>query len=254
VVQKDEPTPKPSYRSRHRSKRRREFLDIARHVINTEGQDALTMQRLTDEVGGSIGSVYYYFPTRNALLTSLQQEAFEMLLESYQRGRADLGAFLAKKKAPADVAALTEVLANCVFWVESESTMPAEIELSRRMIVGGTETDLDPEGDGVLPTALAILNEGRERLDAAVQHGVIDDGNNVERAVQQIAAMTGFLMVSRLGAWDQALFDGRRLAEGFAASSLVGWGATRDQLEAAGTLLGRFRAQHDIAPKVTNPP
>lgn len=253
MVGDDEGTPTRSYRTRHRAKRRREFLDIARRILTVEGQDALTMQRLTDEVGGSVGSVYYYFPTRNALLGALQQDAFEMLLESYRQGRATLERHLAAQAPPPEVVALAGVLASCIFWVESESTMPVEIELSRRMIVAGTETELEPE-TGVLPTAMSLLNEGRERLDAAVEAGALDDDNNVERAVMLIASMTGFLMVSRLGGWDADLFDGRRLATSFAANTLRGWGAREDHLAAAVEHLQAFLADDQIAPAVHTPP
>ena len=40
------------------------------------------MQRLADEVGASVGSVYTYFPSKGALVAEVQREAIERLAAS----------------------------------------------------------------------------------------------------------------------------------------------------------------------------
>ncbi len=252
VVHKAEGSRKTGYRERHRAARRREFLDIARRIITTESQDALTMQRLSDETGSSAGGPYVYFPTKDALIAALQLEAFDMVLRSYRLGRTQLDEFLAGAGVTSAEAALAGVLANCAFWVDSEETLPIDIELTRRLIGGHTTVEIDPNA-GVLPIALEVVDEGRQRLDLAVDAGVLGAGNNVERAIVLVASMTGVLLVSKLGDWDNQLFDGRRLADELAKDILVGWGANRDQLSAADQHLSRFREQGHIAPHVDPP-
>ena len=252
VVHKAEAPRKPGYRERHRAARRREFLDIARRIITTESQDALTMQRLSDETGSSAGGPYVYFPTKDALIAALQLEAFDIVLRSYRLGRTQLDQFLGDPGVTGPDAALTAVLANCAFWVDSEETLPIDIELTRRLIGGHTTVEIDPNA-GVLPIALEVVDEGRQRLDAAVEASVLDAGNNVERAIMLVASTTGVLLVSKLGDWDNALFDGRRMANELSADILVGWGADRDRLTTSQALLDSFRATNQIAPPVGPP-
>jgi AcrR family transcriptional regulator len=249
VVQEREAPRKGGYRERHRAARRREFLDIARQIVNTESQAALTMQRLAEETGSSAGGPYVYFPSKDALLAELQLEAFDIVLRSYRLGRVHLEEFLAGQGADRADAALTGVLANCVFWVESEETLPQDIELTRRLIGGHTTVEIDPQA-GVLPIALEVVEEGRQRIEAAVEAGAIGQGNSVERAIVLVASMTGVALVSKLGDWDNELFDGRRLASSLAEDILDGWGAPRPSLEAAAALLDQFREAHHVAPVV----
>jgi AcrR family transcriptional regulator len=51
--------------------RREQILDEAAHLILAEGLHAVSMERLAREIGISMGLVYNYFPTRDALLTAL---------------------------------------------------------------------------------------------------------------------------------------------------------------------------------------
>ena len=244
-----ESSPPLGYRDRHREKRRREFLDVARRIINTEGHDALTMQRVTEAVGSSTGGIYIYFASKDVLMAELQREAFDVMVASYLLGQSQLDAVLEERGADLPAAALARAVATCRFWIDSEETLPGEIELSRRLIAGATAPMAQP-GEGVLPAALRLLDEGRQRLDAAVEAGVLDPGNSLERAVMLVASMTGVLLTSKLGGWDTSLFDGRHLATGLVSDILVGWGATREQLAVADAHLAAFAKQHHVAPPV----
>jgi len=250
VVQASESTSaRPGYRERHRAARRREFLDIARRVLSEEGEQALTMQRLTDEVGSSAGGIYVYFASRDALIEDLQCEAFTLLLESYERGRVDLDAYLADQDLePAELAAVG-LLANCAFWIDSEVTLPVEITICRHLIAQGTVARSGGE-ERLLAPAFGLLDEGRRRLDAATAAGVIGTGDNAARALMLIASATGVLLVSSLASLDASLFDGRRLATALTTDVLLGWSAPPDLLDRAREVLDGFRATASVAPFV----
>lgn len=207
------------------------------------------MQRVTDELGSSTGGIYNYFPTKHALIAELQREALEVMVESYQLGQARLDAVLEQRKArPAD-AALARAVATCLFWIDSEETIPAEIELSRRLIAGATTAQMGSDA-GVVPAALRLLDEGRQRLDATVELGVLEPGDSIDRALMLVASVTGVLLTSKLGSWDQRLFDGRRLATRLVDDIFVGWGATREQLAIAEEHIAAFTEHDHVAPPV----
>lgn len=55
-------------------KRRRELLDTAREIIRKEGIGALSVRRLSEVSGASVGTVYLYFKSKKALIAAIVLE------------------------------------------------------------------------------------------------------------------------------------------------------------------------------------
>ena len=66
-------------RSRKSSARREALLDHADALIDERGLDGLTMTALAEVADYAPASLYTYFPSRSALLASLQQRALGVL-------------------------------------------------------------------------------------------------------------------------------------------------------------------------------
>ena len=62
------------------------ILDAAAHVFHEQGYSAATTNDIADEAGVSIGSLYQYFPNKDALLVALTQQH----IESATAGLVDL--------------------------------------------------------------------------------------------------------------------------------------------------------------------
>jgi AcrR family transcriptional regulator len=56
------------------------ILDAAVQILDREGLDAATTTRIAQVAGVSIGSLYQYFPHRDAILNALQDREFERAL------------------------------------------------------------------------------------------------------------------------------------------------------------------------------
>lgn len=234
------------YRERRRAARHRAFLDTARRIVTTEGQAALTMQRVTDELGTSVGGIYLYFPTKDALLAELESEALQVLHASLLLGQARLAEAL-----PDDAveAALTRAMAAARFWIDAETTLPTEIELSRRLFGDARSVLAEGPASRVLPSALRLLDVVRAPLADAAALGVIDPADDeLERAVLVVASVNGVLLASKVGAWDDALFDGRRLALRLVDLLFAGWGAPPAARAAAAARLDVLSGRGDLAP------
>jgi AcrR family transcriptional regulator len=243
------PTP---YRERQRTERRQAYLATARHVVNTQGAQALTMQGVARATGTSEGGIYSYFKNRHALLAELEVEALETLISSYLRGQAAVEATLLQHKVDAKVTCLAQALGMARFWIASENTLPNEIELSRR-VFAEPQAIADPEQiNRVLPPAVQLLSHGRQRLDAAVDAKILKAGDNLERALMVISSVTGALLTSKLGGWDNQLFDGRRIATDLSLALFAGWGANAKVLDAADAHL-RAIDDETLAPAPTPP-
>src|ERR671921_3058083 len=73
-----------------RMERHREFLSTALRIVMADGLQGLTMQRLADEIGCGIGSLYRHFPSKDSLIAELEREALDIVNTSFQVSQAHL--------------------------------------------------------------------------------------------------------------------------------------------------------------------
>ncbi|HEV8550822.1 MAG TPA: TetR/AcrR family transcriptional regulator [Polyangiaceae bacterium] len=65
------------------------ILEATVQILDREGLDAATMARIAEVAGVSVGSIYQYFPHRDAILHALQDREFERALKLIQELLAD---------------------------------------------------------------------------------------------------------------------------------------------------------------------
>lgn len=229
-----------------RAERRREFLDAARAIVNTDGLTALTMQRVTSSVGASEGTIYNYFDTKDSLLAEMQVEALEVMSLSFQEAQRRLDSRLANMGAEDDFAALAGAVASVRFFVAAEATLPNEIELSRRIFTQPTALG-DVQASRVVPAGLGFLQLGVTRLERAAEVGVLDPGNSPQRALLALASVVGTLLTGRLGTWDATLFDSRALTLELISHLVSGWGASPELYGQVAALLDSL-SDEELAP------
>ncbi|HJR26620.1 MAG TPA: helix-turn-helix domain-containing protein [Acidimicrobiales bacterium] len=232
-------------RARNRLARHSDYLQTALRIATEHGLEALTMQRLADEVDAAIGTVYTYFPSKGALLAEVQREAVDRILGSYLLLRPDVEARVADSDPT--VAALTHLVAFGRFWIDSLDTYPQEQHLLQQLMNDTRRVVPDDELGRVLPAILRLVDLGRERFEAATATGALTDGDPMDRTITLAAALSGVLGVSKLDRWDVDLLDGRRLARALVDDLLRGWGASSDGLAAAHVVLDAIARQHPLA-------
>lgn len=207
------------------------------------------MQAVTDALGTSVGGIYLYFKTKESLVAELQRESLSALHTSYLLGQSRLATALEDDGVDAGTAALARVVATARFWVAAERTIATDVELSRRIFDGQRTVVRDAERSPVLPAAIRLLEEVRRRFDDAVDAGALEPADNLERAVITISSVNGVLLASKVGRWDEARFDGRRLAHCYVTDLFVGWGADRERLDAARGHVDAFEQHQQLAPQ-----
>src|SRR6476659_6641997 len=65
------------------------ILEATVQILERDGLDAATMARIAEVAGVSVGSIYQYFPHRDAILNALQDREFERALTFIQAALAD---------------------------------------------------------------------------------------------------------------------------------------------------------------------
>lgn len=236
-----------------RWRRQQAILDLALETVTAEGHQALTMQRLADELECGIASVYRLFPSRDALMAELQHQALDSLHAAWLLGSSHLDDELLRRGVDKPTAALTQAVAAAWFWVVADDRYAPQVDLSRRLFVDPTIVVPTEQAARIVPSALRLLDMGRQRIDAAVDAGVLTPGNGVERAILLIASITGVVLTAKFGRWDQALFDGRHLARQAISDDYTAWGAPPEMLEAAWAVIGAVTDAGALAPEVDRP-
>ena len=75
-------------KERHRAELRREILQAARELLRAEGYEKFTLRKLGRRVECSPMALYSYFADKQAIVTALAQEAFELLAVCLDQSRA----------------------------------------------------------------------------------------------------------------------------------------------------------------------
>ncbi len=241
-----------SARERNRLARHRGYLDAALHLVFAEGLDALTMQRLADEVGASVGSVYTYFPSKGALVAEVQREAIERLAASALVLGADVDR--AVHDLAADVAALTAVAAFGRFWLTASATYPEEMQLLLLLLSDVTQSVPDDEAGRVIPAAMRLLGLAEDRLRAAADVAALDAGDSGRRTIALAASLTGCVQLACVQQWDEDLLDPVATGRTVLDSLLAGWGADEDALADAHRVLDALERSAPLARPIAPDP
>lgn len=78
-----------SRRERQRIETRSELVVAAHEIVKHQGYEALTIRKLAERVGLATMSVYSYFPDKQAILTAIAEDTFEMLAQRIANKRSD---------------------------------------------------------------------------------------------------------------------------------------------------------------------
>lgn len=88
--------PSTEPRKRPRQERAREtvaaMLEAAARILSEEGFDAVTTNRIAERAGVSVGSLYQYFPSREALVAAMIEHRLERELVAFDRALEALAA------------------------------------------------------------------------------------------------------------------------------------------------------------------
>jgi AcrR family transcriptional regulator len=226
---------------RKRLERERRIVDAAKRIVADEGFEALTMQRLADDLDLAVSATYRYFPSKGALVRQLQVEAIRNLAES-------LGRLLERLEADgsADRARL-RLVAVGRWWCAASIAFPEDLRLLQ-MIMTLRNSTLDEDGGWkVLPLAMEVIGQVAEVIEQAQEAGVISPGNAIDRAIIWASGLSGVLQTDDLEPYVPEIFGGTRLAMIANADLLVGWGAARTDVERADAEITALAAETPLA-------
>ena len=206
------------------------IVDAALLVVTDEGVEALTMQRLAQELGYAIGALYRYFASKDALLLAVQRRVLDHLAGDLAEADARALAHLARSQASAEAAALTRVVLAAQVYETLPDRRPSHFRLLSVWL--GDPAPIVPVESALpaVPASVALFLSVPALLREAVERGALDEGDAGERTLVLFGAVHGVLTLRKLSRFGIAGLEPSMLSAELCRALLRGWGATEPHL------------------------
>ncbi|MCB9584616.1 MAG: helix-turn-helix transcriptional regulator [Polyangiaceae bacterium] len=226
--------------SRKREAKQAQILEIAERLIAEQGIEAFSLHAVARELDVVTGTLYRYFPNKDALVAALHRRAIADLHERFGAHAARLSAALERVELRPKERVLTELCAASRFYLELPEQLPNRFRFVWLML-GDPRSLIRPEDvpKSAVPL-LAFLGDVRALFERATQLGALSDGNALDRTLVFWSAQQGVVQLQKLQRYEAKLFDYRRLGAQLARPLLVGWGASQTALERAEQVLDQI--------------
>lgn len=156
-------------RERRRAERQGLVLDTATALIEEQGPDGVTMEEIARRMGASVGGLYRYFPSRQAIFAALQ-------IRSIQAFVAFLDAQICQAPSP-----LARLRAAFDGWPAFAQAHPHDFRLLHEFLSSPRRVLDDPTAAEVDTHLQACLHRIGGLLDAAVEIGELSPGDSQVR-------------------------------------------------------------------------
>ena len=229
------------------------IVDTALHLLENEGFEALTIQRLAKELGYAVGALYRYFRSKDALLVALLHRVMDRVgadmtagLEQVERERLERLSAVGEPEATRHTASegLLRLVVVCHVYVAFAQSRRAEYGLISTLIGDPREVLATDAAAPIVRSLIRLQLMLTAVIDDAVRAGALAPGDARERGVVLWSAMQGVLQLRKLGRFGVAGIELDRLVPIALRTLMIGWGAdpklidelTPHALEIAGAL------------------
>jgi AcrR family transcriptional regulator len=233
------------------------IVDTALHLLESEGFEALTIQRLAKELGYAVGALYRYFRSKDALLVALLHRIMDAVGEDMSAGleqveaerREQLGAEIeAISLTPRE--GLLRLVVVCNVYVMFAQRRRAEYGLISTLIGDPREVLATEAAAPIVRSLIRLQLMLTSVIDDAVRAGALVPGDARERGVVLWSAMQGVLQLRKLGRFGVAGVELDRLVPIALRTLMVGWGADPTLIDEltpqALAIAGRLAEQRDL--------
>lgn len=221
---------------RKRAERRERIVEAAFEAIAESGPADFSLNQLARDLDYTPGALYWYFPSKEALVVEVQCRAFTELAQMINDARAAWEAHPAVVDQELAVRRIHSMLAQARHYLELGRTQPSYARLIAFSVDPRVWLD-DESAQRLAPVLAELFVAVSAPFTAAQRDGVLSEGDGAARAVQVWTALQGVLQTGKLARIAPDLFDVERLGMNSAETLLLGWGADPDALAKARTLL-----------------
>ncbi len=222
--------------AKNRSHKMREILSVALKLACEGGLDNLTLHRLADRMERSVGAVYRYFPSKEAVVAEVQRLIATHIGLLSQDAQEKLEDFAEENHMSDEDRALAALLVSGLSYEAYAMKAPLEFGLVSHYL-SSTRYDL-PERDAarVFSVTGSSLDGLAGLFTQAEDLHLLREGCARDRAVAFWGALQGTMDVTRVvtrGGWQTS----PSLITQILISLLTGWGADRTRLETLSNII-----------------
>ena len=215
-------------RLRARAARKKQIIDAAMEIVETQGFDSLTVHRIAEAIDVVPGTLYQYFKGKEAIVAELESIALQELTASLRQAREAAGD-LQEPLAP--------VLIMARFLLDLGSSHPRQLSLIRQTLAEESMLLSDEDIGPVAPALMGLLQQGVLALDGAADAGALSKGRSDVRSLALFCSVIGVLQTDKLKRY-APVFAAEVIGEELVEALMTGWGADPSALQRARRIIG----------------
>lgn len=220
--------------ARKRQQRKEAILNAAFAAIAEAGPAEFSLNQLARDLDYTPGALYWYYPSKDALVAAVQRMALEELAERLKGVHLRWQEQIEARAIPERFRALTTLLLLARTYLELPATAPQHarviaFSLDPRVWLGAEEAKT------LGPVMMDLFAPVERAFAEAASAGVLCPGSSWKRTMQFWAALQGVSQTSKLERIAPDLFPGGVVALGIDIASVlfVGWGTPPGDIEQA---------------------
>lgn len=209
-------------------------------IIASEGIDAFTIVRLATTLDISVGGLYRWFDSKEAIIVALQERAIGEFHEAQQARLATANELIRARAPSEEVAALLRVIVAFTAYLEDAVVAPVRHRLMDTFISTPTTLLSDDQARAIDEQLRPILETCGSLLIAASGAGSLEPGESIKRTHVLWAALHGLNHFRKRDRIQPPELQVDSLAQSMVSALLVGWGADPAAVLAALALYARM--------------
>ncbi|MDP6943411.1 MAG: helix-turn-helix domain-containing protein [Myxococcota bacterium] len=211
------------------------LLDTAMEILVEGGLEALTIPRLAERMDASVGGLYRYFPSKEAIFVALQERAIDAFAQAQ---REAVSAAEARACGLGDgTRALLRVLAAFHAFLEQAERAPAHHALVDAFLSAPAPTLSDAQARAIDTYLTPVLGVCAEHLAQAAVEGALGPGDALVRTHVLWAALHGLDHFRKRDHIQPAALRVAALERTLFRATFIGWGGAPDAVDEALALL-----------------
>jgi len=222
---------RPHPRERRRQETAGRIVEAAGEIVARGGFEALTMHHLARVLGYTVGALYRYFPSKEALVVAVLARVLDALRADWQAAGERCEAWLVRSRGtePEDAALLRLLVALAGYEAFAERR-PQPFRLLSAWLGDPREIGASSAGALLTPSLLATTRHLRGLLEEAAAAGALAGGDARRRALVLWGGLHGSMQMRRFGRLGIPDFSAAPLSPDLAECLLAAWGARADRV------------------------
>ena len=225
-------------RDERRERRRALLLDTAMEILGEGGLDALTIPRLAERMGASVGGLYRYFPSKEAIFVALQERA----IDAYSKAQGDAAEVAETWSSGLSVGgrALARVVGAFHAFLRQAEQAPAQHALVDAFLSAPSPTLSEAQARAIDAYLTPLLEACAEHLEGATAAGALAPGDALVRTHVLWAALHGLDHFRKRDRIQPPALRVEQLERTLFRTTFIGWGGAPNTVDSALALLDQL--------------